>query len=386
MDSTAQGATLILPQARSPPAVGGRGRGSDRRRPAGRIPPRSAAGRPRRGVGRARGRRGPGGGPPTRPRGRSAGRAGHRAPSWSRSVLPPMAEARQGSAVAIASRSELLIPSATLGSTKASAARSRAAGSSTAPRKWTRSATPSARAEFGEPVALRALADQDQRGPGPAGDLRPGVEEDVEVLLRVEPAREDHARPRREAGLVQRIGAGAEVVGVDPAGHADHPPGGDAEGQPLPLDVGGDRREGPVAQDRPAEDREASRAGQLLGLAEIPRAGRLDQDRGAPKPRRPRPVAMASQSPWWVWIRSYSGRSRRRARMTPATKLTAKRGPSRIGSTQRWTRTPCIVLVARAGRGPPASRRARNGRAGRAPPLAPAPSSCATARATGSEP
>ena len=47
---------------------------------------------------------------------------------------------------------------------------------------------------------------------------------------------------------------------------------------------------------------------------------------------------MASQSPWWVWIRSYSGRSRRRARTTPATKLTAKSGPSRIGSTHDGSR------------------------------------------------
>ena len=44
-------------------------------------------------------------------------------PSSIRSVLPPMPETTQGRAVAIASRSELLIPSATLGRTKTSAAR-----------------------------------------------------------------------------------------------------------------------------------------------------------------------------------------------------------------------------------------------------------------------
>ena len=44
-------------------------------------------------------------------------------PSSMRSVLPAIREATQGRAVAIASRSELLMPSATLGRTKRSAAR-----------------------------------------------------------------------------------------------------------------------------------------------------------------------------------------------------------------------------------------------------------------------
>ena len=44
-------------------------------------------------------------------------------PSAIKSVLPPIPETTQGRAVAMASRSELLIPSATLGKTKMSAAR-----------------------------------------------------------------------------------------------------------------------------------------------------------------------------------------------------------------------------------------------------------------------
>ena len=79
----------------------------------------------------------------TTPRRRAARPAARCSPSTIRSVLPAIREATQGSAVAIASRSELLIPSATLGKTKRSAARRYSDGSSTPPVNWTRSAIPS---------------------------------------------------------------------------------------------------------------------------------------------------------------------------------------------------------------------------------------------------
>ena len=91
------------------------------------------------------------------------------------------------------------------------------------PRKWTRSATPSVRARS---------ASRSRSGPWPTRISEASVrwvtagqaEEDPEVLLGMNPAREDHTWARREAGLRPRR-AGVKVAGVDPAGHRTIRPG-----------------------------------------------------------------------------------------------------------------------------------------------------------------
>ncbi len=90
----------------------------------------------------------------------------------------------------------------------------------------------------GQAVAFAALADQDQGRAGRPGDGGPGVEQQVEVLLGMEAAGEDDPGAGREAGFdLAPGGPGAEMPGIDPAGHPDHPGGGDAQGEPLGLDV-----------------------------------------------------------------------------------------------------------------------------------------------------
>ena len=101
----------------------GKDPGSDRRRREARTARRCAGGRRLPGASPPRGfRAAPQG---SRPRPGACVSATSRPVSRSviRSVLPPMPETTQGSPVAMASRSELLIPSATLGRTKTSAAR-----------------------------------------------------------------------------------------------------------------------------------------------------------------------------------------------------------------------------------------------------------------------
>ena len=100
----------------------------------------------------------------------------------------------------------------------------------------------------------------------------------------MEPAGEDDARTGEQRRL-DRAGAGPEMLGVDAAGHPDHPPRGDAQLEPLPLDLRRDRREGRVAEDdRARRTPDAARAAQLVGLAVVARAGRLHQGRLATQP------------------------------------------------------------------------------------------------------
>ena len=188
--------------------------------------------------------------------------------------------------------------------------------------------------------AIVARPDQDQVGRRPAGDLRPGFQQQGDVLLGMQPAGEDRTRAGQQLGL-DRAGARPEVVGVDAAGHPDQAAGGDAELAPLPLDLRRDRREGRVGQDEPAE--QARR--RACAAARRPRRNNPRWPAGRasgclPSRRRAIPVATASQSPWCVWITSIAPRRRRKAPITPATKLRPNSGPSGLGLTQRWMKTP----------------------------------------------
>ena len=149
------------------------------------------------------------------------------------------------------------------------------------------------------------------------------------------------ARGRGSSESSTALGPGRNRVGVDAAGHPDHPGVGDPQLAPLPLDVGRDRREGRVGQDDPAEQARSAGAPQLVGLAVVTRAGRLDERRHAdgagagPAPSPPPPTAPGACG---------SRRSRRagaaRPRITPATKLRPKNGPTDRVLTHRWMKTP----------------------------------------------
>ncbi|KAJ3057732.1 hypothetical protein HK102_010907, partial [Quaeritorhiza haematococci] len=125
-------------------------------------------------------------------------------------------------------------------------------------------------------------ADEDQIRGRTAGDLDPGVQQERQVLLRVQPAGEDDARAREKIGL-DGARAGMEDLGVDAAGRAGQAVGRDAEREPLVRDVVGDGGEVGVAEDRAAEQGGPARPQQLPGLAVVARAGGLDEGRDAPK-------------------------------------------------------------------------------------------------------
>ena len=155
--------------ARSPPAAGGRGRGSDRRRPgrANSSSMRRRAAAPRR---RARPRivedpdqggrpgRGVAGGD------EQAGRGRRRAGRCCRRCARPGRAGRWPSPRAASCSSPRPRWAGRRRRPRGGARR----GRRPAPAKWTRSATPRARACAGQPVAVRAVADQDQAGPGPS--------------------------------------------------------------------------------------------------------------------------------------------------------------------------------------------------------------------------
>ncbi len=175
-------------------------------------------------------------------------------------------------------------------------------------------------------------------------DGGPGLEEQAEVLLGMEPAGEDDPRAGRQRRLDPRVGrAGPEVVGVDPAGHPDQLRGGDAEGEPLAFDVGRDRRERGVAEDQPGGG-----AG-TLGSWPAPRPRRnspswpAGSGSGPPRAtggRRPR------RSPPRAPDGCGSGRTRAGAgggpRPRPPRTRARRAGRGRTVLIQRWTRTPSI--------------------------------------------
>ncbi len=189
------------------------------------------------------------------------------------------------------------MPSATLGRTKRSAARRYSAGLSTAPVNWTRSAIPSDSAiaarswrSFPGPTRMR-LAER------PSSDLRPGFEQERKVLLGMEPAGEDRARPREQF----RLDRAWDPVGTDrrrrrwPSGRSATPRlralATAARSRPrslrMPYWPGS-----PGGAARPIAVRS-----QLVGLAVVARAGRLDQrwpaaeERDGPVPSPPLPRA-----------------------------------------------------------------------------------------------
>ena len=157
----------------------------------------------------------------------------------SRSVFPPMCEAMQGRPVAIASRSELLIPSATLGRTKRSAARRWAAGRRPPPDRT--------RSEGASRLASTRASSRSRSGPSPSRirwasvdswtDLGPGIEQHIEILLWVQSSGEEYPRPGEATR--RAIGLAREITGerVDAARHPMHPIRRDAQGEPLSLDV-----------------------------------------------------------------------------------------------------------------------------------------------------
>ena len=211
-------------------------------------------------------------------------------------MFPPMRDARQGSAVDIASSKELLIPSATLGKTKASAARRMGAGSATAPANWTWAAIPR--------VPARASR-RSRSGPWPtrirfapvrrttAGQASRSVSRFFWGWSRpVKTTRGWGRRPASASVAVPPVlfGGGMEVCGVDSARHPDQTLRQHPQVAPLPLDIRRDGGEGRVAEDRPAEQGAPAGAEQLFGLAVIPRARRLDQGRcpGEPAPAQAR--------------------------------------------------------------------------------------------------
>ena len=172
--------------------------------------------------------------------------------------------------------------------------------------------------------AIVARPDEDQVGRRSPGDGRPGLEQERDVLLGMQPAGEDHARAREQLGL-DRAGAGAEPVGVDAAGHADQAAGGDAQLAPLALDVGRDRREGGVGQDE---------------------RGGAGSSRGCGAARRPR-----RSSPSWPAARgSARPRSRGRAR------------PGRDGLPQPLVRVDQVDLAAQPAQGRRSRRPRSSGR------------------------
>ena len=136
-------------------------------------------------------------------------------------------------------------------------------------------------------------------------------------------------------------GAGVEMLGVDAAGHADHPPGGHTQIEPLALDLGRDRREGRVPEDDLSERFRPTSPAQLVGLAVVARAGRLDERGDSREPRRePAPWRRPPTAPGGCGRRRAPTRNRRSARITPATKLRANRGPRSMVRIQRWMKSP----------------------------------------------
>lgn len=194
-----------------------------------------------------------------------------------------MPDTTQGSAVAMASSSELLIPSATLGRTKTSAAQEVIRGVGHRAGELDAIGNAQFPGTLGEHLAIAAGSNQDQAGRYLADHERPGVEQERDVLLRVQAAGEDHAGPLQQV-TGNRAGPGMKMLCVHAAGHTDDALAGKTQLPPLAFNFRGDGREGGVAHDDPPKQGSAAGAPQLVGLAVITRACRLHKGWNAGQP------------------------------------------------------------------------------------------------------
>ena len=214
------GASRLGPRPGDHPAI--ELAGSGRRRRGGRTPRRSAGGPRRRAGGPRPGLRAARGGCSTRPRRSASPTRRPVRPSSIRSVLPPIPrdDAGQGGGHRLqervahplghAGQDEEVGRAEVFGGVVDRAGELDPVGDAQRP------------GQLGEPLAIVARPDQDQVGRRPPSDLGPGLEQEREVLLGMEPAGEDHARARQQLASTA-LRPGAEVLGVDAAGHPDHP-------------------------------------------------------------------------------------------------------------------------------------------------------------------
>ena len=84
----------------------------------------------------------------------------------------------------------------------------------------------------------------------------------------MESAGEKHPRARKEA-VLDGAGSRAELLGIDSAGGSHDPLWRDAQGEPLLFDLGRNRGETGVREDRTLERGGAAGSGELFGLAKI---------------------------------------------------------------------------------------------------------------------
>ena len=182
----------------------------------------SPAGRVAEPAGLATGFRSVPGGSSTRPR-RSARRRAGRSTVLDEVRVPGDPGTAQGRAVAIASRSELLMPSATLGRTKRSTARRYSAGSSTAAGELDPVGDPQRRGQLGEcwrslPGPTRIRLAGDRRATSVQASSRSGMffwgwSRPVKIARGRGSSDLDGAKSRRG------------TLGINAAGHPDDPPG-----------------------------------------------------------------------------------------------------------------------------------------------------------------
>ena len=146
--------------------------------------------------------------------------------------------------------------------------------------------------------AVTSRADQDQVGRNVPRHFLPGCEQERQVFLRVQPAREDDSRAGKQVSL-ERTGPGMKVAGVHAAGQPGNPTPGNAQLQPLALDLGGDCRQACIAEDDAAQQGRPTGAAKLVGLAVVARVRPAAPGSESPAARSSaRPVATASQSAW----------------------------------------------------------------------------------------
>ena len=195
--------------------------------------------------------------------------------------------------------------------------------------------------QFGQRLRGRFPGRPGSGWPRLAGSLPgPGLEQERQVLLRVQPAREDDSRAGKQVGSR----AGWARGGSDrrrrrwPCGQSDL---GNAQLQPLALDLGGDRREGRVPED------DAAQQGTTHGCGEARRPRRSSPSWPA-APGSESPAARRRQAGGHGFpeclvgvdhvelARAAGGGPESR----PTTKLSAKRGPRSEVRTQRWMKIP----------------------------------------------
>ena len=164
-------------------------------------------------------------------------------PSSIKSVFPPIPEAT-GSAVAIASRSELLIPSARLGSTgvRGSQVLGRLIHSA---RELNSLGDAQRSCQLLQSLPFVAWANQDQAAGAIRSQARPRFEQEQRVLLGMEAAREEGTRGRGEEAVLDHAPSD-ELLGIDPAVHSHHSIWRDTEAEPLAAPISAEIAAKPV--------------------------------------------------------------------------------------------------------------------------------------------